>query len=191
MKKTGIVLFAVIIGFMSGCKKQPAEPVSVSAPGGQMQTAAAAEPANPTEAVQTPGAQAEPKDGIAWMTDFEAAKKKAAAEGKDLFIDFTGSDWCIWCQRLEKEVFSKPIFIHEAQKHFVFVMVDFPRNKKQSKELKAQNERLAQTYQAQAFPTIVLAEADGTPYAQTGYQEGGPLPYLEELARLQKQKPAK
>jgi hypothetical protein len=35
-----------------------------------------------------------------WHTDFDAAKKLAAKEGKDLLIDFTGSDWCV---RLEKE----------------------------------------------------------------------------------------
>lgn len=28
-----------------------------------------------------------------WMIDFEAAKKKAAAEKKDLYVNFTGSDW--------------------------------------------------------------------------------------------------
>ena len=28
-----------------------------------------------------------------WMIDFEAAKKKATAENKDLYVNFTGSDW--------------------------------------------------------------------------------------------------
>jgi thioredoxin-related protein len=125
------------------------------------------------------------------MTDFAEAQKKAAAEGKDLFINFTGSDWCGWCIRLDKEVFSKPLFIYEAQKRFVFVYVDFPRNQKQSNTLKAQNEKLAQRYEVQGFPTIILAQADGQPYAQTGYEEGGPMAYLEQLAKLQQKKPAK
>ena len=29
-----------------------------------------------------------------WITDYEAAKKQAAKEGKDILMDFTGSDWC-------------------------------------------------------------------------------------------------
>ena len=28
---------------------------------------------------------------------------KAKAENKLIFMDFTGSDWCIWCQRLDQE----------------------------------------------------------------------------------------
>jgi hypothetical protein len=28
-----------------------------------------------------------------WTTDFAAAQARAAAEGKDLLLDFTGSDW--------------------------------------------------------------------------------------------------
>ncbi|MBK1790072.1 hypothetical protein [Persicirhabdus sediminis] len=28
-----------------------------------------------------------------WLTDLEAAKKVATAENKDIFINFTGSDW--------------------------------------------------------------------------------------------------
>jgi hypothetical protein len=31
--------------------------------------------------------------GEGWTDDWEAAKKQAAEEGKDLLIDFTGSDW--------------------------------------------------------------------------------------------------
>jgi len=45
-----------------------------------------------------------------WLEDFAAAKAQAAKEGKDLFIDFTGSDWCGWCIRLDKEVLLTPEF---------------------------------------------------------------------------------
>jgi thioredoxin-related protein len=190
MKMTGIVLFCVIISFTLGCTKKPIEPESISlpptsSPSSEIQTTAKTEatPVTINEPTQT--------NNLVWMTDFAEAQKKAAAEGKDLFINFTGSDWCVWCQRLDKEVFSKKVFIYEAQKHFVFVMVDFPRDKPQSDQLKEQNEKLSQRYDASAFPTIILAEANGRPYAQTGYLEGGPLVYMHELARLQLQKRAK
>ena len=45
-----------------------------------------------------------------WITDYEAAKKQAAKEGKDILMDFTGSDWCGWCIKLKDEVFSTPEF---------------------------------------------------------------------------------
>jgi thioredoxin-related protein len=122
------------------------------------------------------------------MTDFEAAKKKAAAEGKDLLLDFTGSDWCPGCIQLEKEVLGQKLFIYEAQKHFVFVMVDFPKKKKLSPSLEQQNERLAQRFGVEVFPTVLLADATGKPYAEAVYQGGGPLPFLQQLAQLQMKK---
>ena len=57
-----------------------------------------------------------------WKEDFAAAKKQAAREKKDLLLDFTGSDWCGWCIKLDREVFSQERFLEEATKHFVLVI---------------------------------------------------------------------
>jgi thioredoxin-related protein len=42
-----------------------------------------------------------------WLTDFSAAKKKAKEENKPILMLFTGSDWCPWCIKWEKEAFSQ------------------------------------------------------------------------------------
>jgi protein disulfide-isomerase len=213
VKKIDIVVLCIVIGLIAGCKKKPVETavaiqpaavktaVDVTPPAAPEVKAEAAEvapePAKPQEPapqeakVLTAVEMPVKADRIEWMTDFTAAGKKAKEEGKDLFINFTGSDWCGWCIRLDKEVFSQKLFIYEAQKRFVFVYVDFPRTKKQPETLKKQNEQLARLYGAESFPTIILAMADGKPYGQTGYVEGGPLAYLQELARLQSRRPAK
>jgi thioredoxin-related protein len=75
----------------------------------------------------------------AWQTDFQAAQARAKAQKKILLVAFTGSDWCPWCQKLKAEVFDKPPFATAAQKQFVLVDVDFPREKKLPAELKEQN----------------------------------------------------
>ena len=121
----------------------------------------------------------------AWLTDLEAAKKQAAAEKKDILVDFTGSDWCLWCIRLKKEVFDQPEFA-EAAKKFVLVEIDFPNASKQSPEVKARNGALAKKYAISGYPTILLMDAQGEVYAQTGYQEGGAKKYLAHLAELTK-----
>lgn len=121
-----------------------------------------------------------------WGTDFEAAKATAAKESKDLLMDFTGSDWCGWCIRLNKEVFSQDAFKQDAPKHFVLLELDFPQQKELPKEEKEQNEKLQETYSIEGFPTILLADAKGRPYAKTGYMEGGPEKYNEHLAELRK-----
>lgn len=121
--------------------------------------------------------------GDAWIQDFAAAKDQAAKEGKDLLMDFTGSDWCGWCIKLDKEVFSTDTFLSAIQKEYVLVKLDYPRNKELvTPEVAEQNEQLQAEFGIEGFPTIYLADAEGRPFGKTGYQEGGPEKYLEHLA---------
>ena len=132
--------------------------------------------------------------GDLWVSDFEKAKQTAAKEGKDLLIDFTGSDWCGWCIKLRKEVFDLDAFKTAGPKNFVLVEIDFPQNKtKLTKETQEQNAKLQTQFGIQGFPSIVLADAQGRPYAQTGYQAGGPekyLPHLDELRAVKAKRDA-
>ncbi len=123
--------------------------------------------------------------GDEWMTDFEAAKKKAAAENKDLLVDFTGSDWCGWCIKLVDEVFNHDSFKKGVADKFVLVELDFPKDKSNiSEATQKQNAELQSKYGVQGFPTILLLDAKGRPFARTGYQAGGPEKYLTHLDEL-------
>lgn len=123
--------------------------------------------------------------GEGWSSDFAAAKKEAAESKKDLLVDFTGSDWCGWCIKLNKEVFSLDPFKEGVKDKFVLVEIDFPKDKsKLSEETQAQNKELGEKYAIQGYPTILLCDAEGLPYASTGYQEGGPEKYVEHLDEL-------
>lgn len=127
--------------------------------------------------------------GEGWLTDFEAAKKQAAAENKKLLIDFTGSDWCIWCKKLDSEVFRKPEFKKGVADKYVLVEVDFPQDdKKLTEEQKKKNNELQAKYGVEGFPTVVLADAEGRPYAFTGYEEGGADSYVKHLSGLEGEK---
>lgn len=119
-----------------------------------------------------------------WEDNFETAKATAAKENKPILLDFTGSDWCGWCIRLDNEVFSKKEFKDYAKDNLVLVTVDFPNEKHQSKKLKDQNKELAKKYGIEGYPTIVLVDAEGKKLAQTGYMEGGAAKYVEHLKQL-------
>ena len=122
-----------------------------------------------------------------WTTDFEAAKKTAKAEGKDILLDFTGSDWCTWCIRLDNEVFKHQPFYDYANENFVLVKLDFPRTPGAiTDELKAQNQAVKDYYGSitDGFPTILLTDAEGRAYARTGFEFGGPRAYAAHLADL-------
>jgi thioredoxin-related protein len=119
-----------------------------------------------------------------WTEDFAAAKTQAGKDKKDLLMDFTGSDWCSWCVKLKEEVFNKKEFKDEAPKQFVLVELDFPQQKEQPENIKKQNAELNEKFAIEGFPTIVLADSLGRPYAKTGYAPGGPVPYLKQLNEL-------
>ncbi len=130
--------------------------------------------------------------GKGWTSDFEAAKQQATEEKKDLLIDFTGSDWCGWCIKLVDEVFSKDEFTTGVKDKFVLVEIDFPQDEsKLDAKTKAQNEKLQGQYAIQGFPTIVLADAGGRPYATTGYHEGGAPAYVKHLDELRARRAAR
>ncbi len=99
---------------------------------------------------------------IVWLTDIDKAKAAAAAEHRCILLDFSGSDWCIPCIRLKKNVFDKEEFISYADSSLVLLNADFPRAKKLEKEQVLHNEALAEKYNpAGKFPFIVLLDADG------------------------------
>lgn len=96
-----------------------------------------------------------------WTTDLEAARSKAAAEGKELLLDFTGSDWCGWCIRLRKDVLNQPEFESYAADKFVLVEIDIPQNPKFDPALRARNEKLCEQYKVNGFPTIMVLTPEG------------------------------
>jgi protein disulfide-isomerase len=98
-----------------------------------------------------------------WQTDYAKALATAKEQNKQVLLDFTGSDWCGPCIELRKRVFSQAEFRKYADKNLIFVEVDYPQRKKQSAELKNQNEKLAKQYgiDEKGYPTIVLLDPNG------------------------------
>ena len=108
-----------------------------------------------------------------WTDDYDAALARAAAEKKLVLADFSGSDWCGWCQRLDEEVFAKNAFRAEATNAYVLLMVDSPQDESLlSEKAKKQNPELVKKYRVAGFPTVLLLD-----------EKGGPKKYLKMLRR--------
>ena len=116
-----------------------------------------------------------------WAIDYPAALAQADNENKKVFLFFTGSDWCGWCKRLDREILSTPEFKTYAEENLILVKLDFPRNTPQSGQLKAQNRQLAEQYEVGGFPTIIVLNNSGKQIGRLGYREGGPDGFLKEL----------
>lgn len=136
-----------------------------------------------TSATDSSSTELAPK-GI-WTTDYKAALAQAKKEGKDVLINFTGSDWCGYCIELQNKVFRFKDFSDGATKDFVLLEVDFPNDQSLiTPEIQAQNNELQQKFSIEGFPAILLVDEQGRPYARTGYQPVGPQKYVEHLSEF-------
>lgn len=123
---------------------------------------------------------------LEWYADFDVAAAAAKKANKDLLVDFTGSDWCGWCIKLHQEVFDHAEFESGVKDHFVLVALDFPRGAEAKAKVPnpERNKELSEKYGIQGFPTVLLMSPDGDVFGKTGYQEGGPVKYVESLDKM-------
>lgn len=136
------------------------------------------------------------QEGLTWHTDLTKATDISIKENKPLFLFFTGSDWCGWCIRLQKEVFKTPEFVKWAKENVVLVELDFPRKNEQTEAVKMQNAQLQQQLQVRGYPTVWFVSAAKTADAKvnlnalgsTGYVAGGPQVWLDGANQIIKKK---
>ena len=117
-----------------------------------------------------------------WTEDYKKALEQAKTEHKKVLLDFTGSDWCGWCKKIDAEVFDTQKFKDYAAKHLVLVKVDFPRSTPQSDEIKKQNADLKAKHKVSGFPTLVIVSSGGQKtWEHVGYMKGGPDAFIKAL----------
>ncbi len=116
-----------------------------------------------------------------WTTDYKAALAVAANQHRNVFLFFTGSDWCGWCKKLDGEILSTPEFKAYAGAKLVLVELDFPRQKEQSEAVKSQNQELQRQFKIQGYPTVIVLNPQGESVGRFGYQPGGPEPFIARL----------
>jgi protein disulfide-isomerase len=121
-----------------------------------------------------------------WLESVPRAMLVAAQKNRPLLLDFTGSDWCGWCIKLDKEVLSTDEFKAYAREKLVLVKLDFPKRREQPERTKQQNRTLMEKYGVEGFPTLIVVDAGGQKLGTLGYVEGGPAAFLAKLKELVK-----
>ena len=173
------LLFTILLAGLS----LPAEGRQPAPPAG---TDAGKASANPQTA---PAARQASTTGLTWLTDLPKAQAQARAEGKSVLLFFHGSDWCPTCLEMQRQVFDSPEFAQYARRALVLVDVDFPEKTSQSEEVKRANLALKARFNFSdelggSYPTLVLLnQAGGTVFQETGYSGGGPAEVLPKLER--------
>jgi thioredoxin-related protein len=123
---------------------------------------------------------------LTWNNDMNKAVAISNKEKKPLMLFFTGSDWCGWCMRLQREVFLTPEFTKWAQNNVILVELDYPRKKQLAPEIVTQNDQMQQMFSVQGYPTVWFVKPSNNgdkvnleKLGSTGYVAGGPEKWLE------------
>lgn len=121
------------------------------------------------------------KDESGWYTDYAAAQKASRSGHRPMLVLFTGSGWCGWCIKLEKQILGEAEFKTWAEKKVVLYKADA---KNGPGDLSAENQKLMQSYGAAGFPTIVITDAKGKSFGTTGYRKMSPKDYTRHLEEI-------
>jgi protein disulfide-isomerase len=122
--------------------------------------------------------------GEGWLTSYDQAVKLSKKTGKPILMDFTGTDWCTFCNRLNKEVFKQKEFKTWAASKVILLTLDFPQKKALPAPLTKQNKMLAAKYKVTAWPTILFVAPSGKELGRTGYAKGGPSVWLKTADQI-------
>jgi len=98
---------------------------------------------------------------IDWY-DTDSAFELALKENKIIMIYFY-ADWCVYCKKLEKEIFSDDSFNKKFRKKFVGIKLNAENNQtlhKFNNKIKTPKE-IAELYNVSALPNILFMNENG------------------------------
>lgn len=109
-----------------------------------------------------------------WHTDFDAAKRRAAALNKNILLVFSGPGWCQPCTELDKNLWASDEFKTEAENRWVLLRADFPQKKGDPEPVNINDPKiiLAEKFNRDGFfPFFVVLDQNGRLLGKSGYEK--------------------
>lgn len=121
----------------------------------------------------------------AWLSNLDEGKRKAADEGKEIYLVFTSLKISGACVQLNKRVFSQEEFQRAVSERLILVHLDVPLVSKPGMVSPlAANRLVAQDFGVDSYPTAFFLNSNGLTYArETGILTGGPLEYAARILK--------
>ena len=88
---------------------------------------------------------------IEWVSEYDVAIDQSKESGKPVFVDCF-ADWCMWCHKMEQEVYSDPKFVQFLQ-NYIPLRLDI--------EDGSEGTRWAQHYGVETLPTLLVIDSNG------------------------------
>ena len=114
---------------------------------------------------------------LPWTNDFDKAIATAKSDRLPIYLYFTGSSWCIWCKKMDREIHNQDAFRQKTVGKLHFVKIDLPAGTQPPEKIKS----LLDTYHIQGVPTVVILSPDGQELARFRYQQISPDQYADAV----------
>ena len=88
---------------------------------------------------------------IRWIRDYDQALAEATKRAKPVFVD-AYADWCLWCHKLDREVYADPGFV-KFMSDYIPLKIDV--------ESTAKGRQFAEKYQITGLPTLFVLDSSG------------------------------
>lgn len=122
------------------------------------------------------------------ITDyFDKGKEIMQVYEKPALLCFLSSDGCMWSRHFFDEVLNQPKFLEEMHNECIFIVLDFPDFKRQSKEQIERNENLKMLYRVESFPTFVMVAEEGEEITRLSFFSGNHEEFSRKLLLLQRE----
>ena len=109
----------------------------------------------------------------------------ASQSKKPVLLIFSGSDWCLPCERLNREIISDSVFKNFTAQNLVLIEADFPQKIKLTKEQILWNERLAEEFNPDGiFPYLLLLNADKSIISSLNYVHYDAGHFIEQIKNI-------
>ncbi|WP_100934204.1 disulfide reductase DsbH [Candidatus Chlamydia corallus] len=112
---------------------------------------------------------------------YSKALELSKQDHKPICLFFTGSDWCMWCIKMQQQILQTTDFKDFARKHLHMVEVDFPQKNNQSQEQRQKNQELKTQHKVTGFPELVFIDQEGKQLARMGFEPGGGAAYVTRV----------
>ena len=113
------------------------------------------------------------------LTGLTGTLARAKQSGKNVFLLFTGSDWCPSSISLNKQVLTSSTWEELVNSEMITHVCDFPIKKPIDQSVQEENNRLLSSFNVSAYPTQIVLSPEGKILARKeGYSPGPISPYI-------------
>lgn len=140
----------------------------------------------PDPALATGASAPEYRGPPVWEPDIGSAMHEAQVTKRHVLVLFTGSDWCVWCQKMDDEVFSQREFAVYTHSNYVIVKLDYPKDTPQPDSVKRENAEMLRRFEVKGFPNAVIMDENSRVLTRIeGYQEGGAANFIRIMKQYE------